>query len=299
VKHTSALRSRPRLVFHRKNGWKTPFDGTGKFTPMIKNAGVVDAAQRLVTGNPLRSSYRVMTRDGRVIWFQCEVRMIRREDGRPWFIHGVGFDISELKRTEEALEEHTAALRSLSSHLLRIQDKEYRRIARELHDSLGQYLVALKMNLHALKEREGNNPDPVWEQSEKILESCLTETRTISHLLHPPLLDEVGFLAAAALYIDGFAKRSAIAIRPTCLLDFNGCQRKSKLLFSAFSRNLSPISSGIPRVECVDPSGHLQWRSLSSSDRPWRGHTFPDTGALSKVGHRNGSRPFRNPRASN
>jgi signal transduction histidine kinase len=138
--------------------------------------------------------------------------MIRREDGRPRFTHGVGFDISELKRTEEALEERTAALRSLSSHLLRIQDKEHRRIARELRNSLGQFLVALKMNLHALKEREGNNPDPIWEQSEKILESCLTDTRIISHLLHPPLLDEVGFLSAATWYSEGLAKRSGIAV---------------------------------------------------------------------------------------
>jgi PAS domain S-box-containing protein len=200
------------LGFSQEEWLEEPIRWYRQIHPDDKERWSVNAAQMLVTGNPLRSSYRVLARDGKVIWFQCEVRMIRREDGRPWFIHGVGFDISELKRTEEALEERTAALRSLSSHLLRMQDKEHRRIARELHDSLGQYLVALKMNLHALKQREGDNPDPIWEQSEKILESCLTETRTISHLLHPPLLDEVGFLSAATWYIEGFAKRSAIAI---------------------------------------------------------------------------------------
>ena len=56
-------------------------------------------------GKPLRSAYRVLSRDGRVIWFHCEAKMIRRDDGSPWFIHGVGFDITDLKRTEEALEE--------------------------------------------------------------------------------------------------------------------------------------------------------------------------------------------------
>src|SRR6202030_4427998 len=56
-------------------------------------------------GNPLRSSYRVVSRDGRVIWFHCEAKMIRKEDGEPWFIHGVGFDITDLKQTEEALQE--------------------------------------------------------------------------------------------------------------------------------------------------------------------------------------------------
>lgn len=65
----------------------------------------VEAADMFLTGNPLRSAYRVHARDGRLVWFQCEVKMVRRDDGRPWFIHGVGFDITELKQTEAALEE--------------------------------------------------------------------------------------------------------------------------------------------------------------------------------------------------
>ncbi len=63
----------------------------------------VEAAEMFLSGTPLRSAYRVLSRDGRVIWFQCEVKMVRRDDGRPWFIHGVGFDITELKQTEAAL----------------------------------------------------------------------------------------------------------------------------------------------------------------------------------------------------
>lgn len=65
----------------------------------------VEAAEMFLTGRPLRSAYRVLSRDGRQLWFQCEVKMVRRDDGRPWFIHGVGFDITELKRTEAALED--------------------------------------------------------------------------------------------------------------------------------------------------------------------------------------------------
>src|SRR5271163_75994 len=64
-----------------------------------------EAAEMFLTGNPLRSAYRVVARDGRVLWFHCEAKMIRKEDGEPWFIHGVGFDITDLKRTEEALQE--------------------------------------------------------------------------------------------------------------------------------------------------------------------------------------------------
>ncbi len=64
----------------------------------------LEAAEMFLTGKPLRSAYRVLSRDGRLVWFQCEVKMVRRDDGRPWFIHGVGFDITELKEAEAALE---------------------------------------------------------------------------------------------------------------------------------------------------------------------------------------------------
>ena len=64
----------------------------------------IEAAEMFLTGKPLRSAYRVLSRDGRLVWFQCEVKMVRRDDGRPWFIHGVGFDITELKEAEGALE---------------------------------------------------------------------------------------------------------------------------------------------------------------------------------------------------
>jgi PAS domain S-box-containing protein len=63
-----------------------------------------EAAEMFVSGTPLKSAYRVIARDGRVVWFQCEARMIRGADGRPYAIHGVGFDITELKETEHALQ---------------------------------------------------------------------------------------------------------------------------------------------------------------------------------------------------
>jgi PAS domain S-box-containing protein len=65
----------------------------------------VEAAETFLSGEPLRSDYRVLARDGRVVWFHCEVRMVRHPDGRPWFIHGVGFDVTELKQAEGALRQ--------------------------------------------------------------------------------------------------------------------------------------------------------------------------------------------------
>jgi PAS domain S-box-containing protein len=65
----------------------------------------VEAAQMFLSGTPLRSAYRVIARDGRIVWFHCEAKMIRRKDGRPWFIHGIGFDITELKKIQEELQQ--------------------------------------------------------------------------------------------------------------------------------------------------------------------------------------------------
>jgi signal transduction histidine kinase len=92
-----------------------------------------------------------------------------------------------------------------------LQDEERRRIARELHDSLGQYLTALKISLDLLSTKEGSQAAVAAECSQ-IVDRCLTETRTLSHLLHPPLLDEAGLRSALQWYVDGFAQRSHIQV---------------------------------------------------------------------------------------
>jgi two-component system sensor histidine kinase/response regulator len=63
----------------------------------------VEAAELFLSGEPLRSVYRVIARDGRTVWFQCEAKMVRRPDGQPWFLHGIGFDITDMKRAETAV----------------------------------------------------------------------------------------------------------------------------------------------------------------------------------------------------
>ena len=107
-----------------------------------------------------------------------------------------------------AREQAEASLRALSVRLLELQDQERRKFSRELHDSLGQYLVGVKMNLTML----GNSvpANALISECIKLLDQAMTETRTISHLLHPPLLDETGFASAARWYVEGFAKRSGI-----------------------------------------------------------------------------------------
>ena len=113
---------------------------------------------------------------------------------------------------ESLVEQRTSSLRQLSADLMRVRDDERRKIARELHDSAGQYLAALKMNLARLKACLPGGDAQVLEDSEQVVDLCLSETRTISHLLHPPLLDESGLPSATRWYLEGFSQRSGIDV---------------------------------------------------------------------------------------
>jgi signal transduction histidine kinase len=108
------------------------------------------------------------------------------------------------------VEQRTAALRRLSVKLLRVQDEERRRIARELHDSLGQDLTAAKITLDMLAQ-ESELVSANLREAQKLVDRCISDTRTLSHLLHPPLLDEAGFVSAARWYVEGFGRRSGIS----------------------------------------------------------------------------------------
>ncbi len=143
------------------------------------------------------------------------------ENGR--FIHTRCFlrDITEHKRMEQALlqskaelellvEQRTEALRRLSAQVLALQDSERRRVARELHDSLGQYLVGLKLNVDMLRQSPARAD--LWAQSERLLERCISEVRSLSHLLHPPMMEEAGFIPAARWYVEGFGQRCGLKI---------------------------------------------------------------------------------------
>ena len=111
---------------------------------------------------------------------------------------------------EKIVEQRTAALRGLSSRLLRVQDEERRRIARELHDSLGQYLTDAKIKLDMVSPHVAPEQKEILALARQSVEVSITETRTLSYLLHPPLLDEAGLASAVVWYVEGFAQRSGI-----------------------------------------------------------------------------------------
>jgi signal transduction histidine kinase len=117
------------------------------------------------------------------------------------------------ERLESEVQRRTGELQRLSAKLMRLQDEEHRRIARNLHDSLGQYLTGIKINLELLRRPDAPNKDEVLSSALEWVERSISETRTLSFLLHPPLLDEVGFASAARWYTDEFAKRSGIKVK--------------------------------------------------------------------------------------
>jgi signal transduction histidine kinase len=113
-------------------------------------------------------------------------------------------------QAEQVARESEVSLQHLTSRLLQMQDEERRKFSRELHDSLGQYLAGVKMNLEMYARAQPN--DTLLVSAIQLLDDSIAETRTISHLLHPPLLDEVGFSSAAQWYLQGFSERSGVQV---------------------------------------------------------------------------------------
>ena len=146
--------------------------------------------------------------DGRVKILEERWQVFCDEEGKPVRVAGTCRDITERVRADDDL-------RRLSTHLLRSQDEERRRIARELHDSTGQNLVALATALGRL----WTSIPSIGQQSQKLLfecdaltEQCIREVRTLSYVLHPPALDDAGLEDAIRDYVKGFTKRSGIHV---------------------------------------------------------------------------------------
>jgi signal transduction histidine kinase len=121
----------------------------------------------------------------------------------------------DLQAKNAELVNQTEIVHQLSRRLLQVQDEERRRIARDLHDSLGQLAVALNLNLSSIKNLVascGPNESRLLDDSVLLVQELLRQVRTISHLLHPPLLDEVGLPSAVRWYVEEFSKRSNIQV---------------------------------------------------------------------------------------
>jgi two-component system, NarL family, sensor kinase len=169
-------------------------------------------------------------------------------------------EVSERKRAE-------MSLRELTGRLLRTQDEERRHMARELHDHVGQALAGLGMHLSALRGLT-RHQDPriisLVAESNEIAESLSKEIRTLSYLLHPPLLDEVGLESALRWYVNGFAERSKIKIELDLAADAGVLPKELELvIFRVVQESLTNIHrhSGSPtaRIHLTRIDGGVQF----------------------------------------
>lgn len=175
------------------------------------------------SGANYEAEYRLQSKDGTYRWFRARAVPIR-DDGKIVKWYGTCSDIQDSKLLEQSIRDNAAKLekmvdrrtdelRRLSIRLMTMQDQERRRLARDLHDGLGQELAVAKMVLDKMILQKSNSAEPqaeAWTQASSIIDGAIQQVRTMSHLLHPPLLDEVGLLSALSWYVEGLAKRSGI-----------------------------------------------------------------------------------------
>jgi PAS domain S-box-containing protein len=193
------------------------------------------------TGSRFEMEFPLLGADGTFRWFLTRVRPVHDHEGNVIRWYGTNTDIDEQRRLfqslsetrdhlEKRVQERTAelntaneSLRQLSIRLLRLRDEEQRRLARELHDSVGQLLAAIGMNIDIVST-EAHKLSPATAkcvaENAGLVREVSREIRTISHLLHPPLLDEAGLASALRWYTEGFAERSKINVQLEIPRDF-------------------------------------------------------------------------------
>jgi PAS domain S-box-containing protein len=275
----------------------------------------------LASGEPFEMEFPLRGADGVFRWFLTRAVPVRDEQGRVvrWFgtntnVHeqreaskalqisqqNLNAALAELTQAHDELENRVKqrtsdleraeeSLRALSGRLLQAQDEERRRIARELHDSAGQLLTALNMNLVPIQsDADKLSPASVRavNDSLQLVEQLSKELRTISHLLHPPMLDEAGLEFALQWYVEGFAERSNIEVDFELAPDLGRLSRDAEIaIFRLVQESLTNIHRHADsptasvrifregQAVCVRisdqgkgmPAGHLNGRGLAKA----------------------------------
>jgi len=243
-------------------------------------------------------------KDGSRFWANVIITAIRDDGGKLIGFGKVTRDFTERMQMERTLQEEVAqrreaelhlrnsekSLRELSLHLLRTQDEERRRIGRDLHDSLGQCLTALKIKLDMLASLTGQkNGEAASEIAEcvRLAEESLKEVRTISYLMYPPMLEEMGLESAIRWYVDGFSARSGINTTFEVANELGRLRRDVELaLFRVLQESLTNVhrhsgsqtahirllaSKGMVTLEVTDTGKGIPSGLLEQSGQDWTG----------------------------
>ena len=165
------------------------------------------------------------------------------------FLAGLAIPALLLGAAIEELHHAARTTRALAGSVLHAQDDERRRIARELHDSTGQNLIATRMLVGRLRAMVPASAGPAMDELDQTIRQSIDEVRTVSYLLHPPFLDESGLRLALAHYVDGFSQRSGIAVELHVAADVDRLPPNVELaLFRVVQEALTNVSrhSGSP-----------------------------------------------------
>jgi PAS domain S-box-containing protein len=242
-------------------------------------------------------------KDGSRFWANVIITAIKDDTGKLLGFAKVTRDFTERMQTQRALQKEVAerrdaqnqlhnserSLRQLSHHLLRTQDEERRRIGRDLHDSLGQYLAVLKMKLDSVASLVGQEQDAAEDVAQciRLAEDSIKEVRTVSYLLYPPMLEEMGLQSAIPWYLDGFSARSGIKTTFEAQTDFGRLPRDSELaLFRVLQESLTNVhrhsgsqtahvrlslKEGMGILEIEDKGKGIPSHLLEQSAKDWMG----------------------------
>ncbi|MDQ1408138.1 MAG: hypothetical protein QOG55_3767 [Acidobacteriaceae bacterium] len=231
-------------------------------------------------------------KDGSRFWANVIITAVKNNAGTLMGFTKVTRDVTErmvaqrsLEQAQRKLQESEKSLRALSLHVLRAQDEERRRIGREIHDSLGQYLSVLKMKLDAM-----NVTPPTPEETiecANLAEECVKQVRTLSYLLYPPMLEEMGLTSAIPWYLEGFSKRSGIQTAFHAPHDFGRLSRDAELvLFRVLQESLTNVqrhsgsktaeinmfyANDVVELQVIDKGRGMPTSILEEGNQNWTG----------------------------
>lgn len=171
---------------------------------------VVNSVEKFIASSKTswRTTYRLRRKNGTYAWIECRAYKFLDEQGRPVRLIAAAMDLTEQKDVERQLRGSRKRLRALSQRLITLQEEERTRIAREIHDELGQALTALRFGVSALPAPEDSRRE-LTDQIDRTIESI----RQTASELRPPLLDALGLIEAARREVDLFQRRTGIACR--------------------------------------------------------------------------------------